>query len=169
MRTYFYMLYCADKHKMAYCVFIAVVCVLCFCFLRLFAASLIQLTWDKKKQTTITKIHRIQDMHVHHAATLWAWYHHTASSVCILSLSIDCCSPFFCCEDNSTKPHTQIHTHCRQAKGRAGHCRTGNISPQTASAEPCAHNHRRASRAYKAVVIRVYGFGRIDLLCAVLR
>ena len=82
MRTHFYMLYCADKHKMAYCVFIAVVCVLCFCFLRLFAASLIQLTWDKKKQTTITKIHRIQDMHVHHAATLWAWYgrpyHHAA-------------------------------------------------------------------------------------------
>ena len=91
MRTYFYMLYCADKHKMAYCVFIAVVCVLCFCFLRLFAASLIQLTWDKKKQTTITKIHRIQDMHVHHAATLRAWYHHAAvaSELRLRSFSIN--------------------------------------------------------------------------------
>ena len=39
-----------------------------------------------------------------------------ASSVCILSLSIDCGSPFFCCEDNSTKPYTQIHTNCRQGK-----------------------------------------------------
>ena len=126
------------------------VCVLCFCFLRLFAALLIQLTWDKKKQTT-TKSRQgahskrrvrcetcmcIMLRRRGHGIITLQW---PASSACDLSLSIYFRSPFSCCGDNSTKAYTQTNTNCRQAKEHEG--QTANISHLTRPAEPCARNH----------------------------
>ena len=82
------MLYCADKHKMACFVFTAYRC--CLRALFLLSAALCCLAHtadlrqeeadDNQKQTrsTLQKTRPMRNMHVHHAATLWAWYHHAA-------------------------------------------------------------------------------------------
>ena len=118
------------------------------CFVSAFL--LIQLTWDKKKQTT-TKSR--QEAHskkrvrcgtcmcvmlrcCEHGIITLQW---PASSACDLSLSIYFRSPFSCCGDNSTKAYTQTNTNCRHAKEHEG--QTADISHLTRPAEPCARNH----------------------------
>ena len=93
--THFYMLYCADKHKMACFVFTAhrCVCVLCFCFLAHTADLRQEEADDNQKQTrsTLQKTRPMRNMYVHHAATSWAWYHHAtvASELRLRSFSIN--------------------------------------------------------------------------------
>ena len=101
MRTYFYMLYCADKHKMACFVFTAYRC--CLRALFLLSAALCCLAHtadlrqeeadDNQKQTrsTLQKTRPMRNMYVHHAAALCAWYHHAAvaSELRLRSFSIN--------------------------------------------------------------------------------
>ena len=94
------MLYCADKHKMVCFVFTAYRCLralfllsaaLC-CFAH--TADLRQEEADdnqKQTRSTLQKTRPMRNMYVHHAATLWAWYHHAAvaSELRLRSFSIN--------------------------------------------------------------------------------
>ena len=128
MRTHFCMLYCADKHKMACFVFIACRC--CLCALFLLSAALCCLAHNKadlerrrsRRQPKADKEHNQNDApDEEHARASCCDFVNKGSSRCddqrapFAPFSINLL-PFFCCQDNSTKAYTQIHTNCRQGK-----------------------------------------------------
>ena len=102
----------------------AVVCVLCFCFLQLCAALLIKLIQRRRsrRQPKADKEHNQNDApDEEHARASCCDFVNKGSSRCddqrapFAPFSINLL-PFFCCQDNSTKAYTQIHTNCRQGK-----------------------------------------------------